>query len=89
MGWYGLEYRETISHNMEMILNAAAPVPGKTIRVYNTAVWGYAYQHLLMRYLTKLSRYNPDLIVSFDGANEIPVVSKLGAEWDYLMRTIP
>jgi len=83
MGWYGLEYRETISHMMEMILNSAAPVPGKTIRVYNTAVWGYAYQHLLMRYLTKLSRYNPDLIVSFDGANEIPMVSKIGAQWDY------
>jgi F5/8 type C domain len=83
MGWYGLEYRETISHIMEMILNAEAPVPGKTIRVYNTAVWGYAYQHLLMRYLTKLSRYNPDLVVSFDGANEIPIVSKISPHWDY------
>jgi hypothetical protein len=83
MGWYGLEYRETISHAMEMILNSTAPVPGKTIRVYNTAVWGYAYQHLLMRYLTKLNRYNPDLIVSFDGANEIPVVSKIDPHWDY------
>jgi hypothetical protein len=83
MGWYGLEYRETISHMMEMILNATAPVPGKTIRVYNTAVWGYAYQHLLIRYLTKLSLYNPDLIISFDGANEIPLVSKIDAQWDY------
>ena len=68
---------------MEMILNASAPMPGKTIRVYNTAVWGYAYQHLLMRYLTKLSRYNPDLIVSLDGANEIPMVSKIDAHWEY------
>lgn len=83
MGWYGLEYRETISHTMEMILNASAPMPGKTIRVYNTAVWGYAYQHLLMRYLTKLSRYNPDLVVSLDGANEIPMVSKIDAHWEY------
>ncbi len=83
MGWYGIEYRETISHMMEMILNASASVPGKTIRVYNTAVWGYAYQHLLMRYLTKLSRYNPDLIVSLDGANEIPMVSKIDTHWEY------
>jgi hypothetical protein len=83
MGWYSVEYRETISHMMEMILNATAPIPGKKIRVYNTAVWGYAYQHHLMRYLTKLRRYKPDMIVSFDGANEIPLVSRLYPEWDY------
>jgi hypothetical protein len=83
MGWYGLEYRETISHQMEMILNATAPIPGKTIRVYNTAVWGYAYQHHLMRYVTKLRRYRPDLVVSLDGANEIPLVSKLDPDWQY------
>lgn len=41
MGLYELEYRETISHMMEMILNACAPIPGKTIKVYNAAVWGY------------------------------------------------
>jgi len=83
MGWYGLEYRETISHMMEMILNATAPIPGKTIRVYNTGVWGYAYQHHLMRYVSKLRRYRPDLVVSFDGANEIPLVSKLDPDWQY------
>jgi hypothetical protein len=83
MGWYAIEYRETISHMMEMILNATAPIPGKNIRVYNTAVWGYAYQHNLMRYLAKLRLYNPDLVVSFDGANELPAVSKLTEDWDY------
>lgn len=83
MGWYGLEYRETISHMMEMILNATAPIPGKKIRVYNTAVWGYAYQHHLMRYVSKLRRYRPDLVVSLDGANEIPLVSKLDPDWQY------
>jgi hypothetical protein len=83
MGWYGLEYRETISHFMEKILNATAPVPGKTIRVYNTAVWGYAYQHHLMRYITKLRKYRPDLVVCLDGANEIPLVSKVDPNWEY------
>lgn len=83
MGWYGLEYRETIAHMMERILNATAPIPGKTIRVYNTAVWGYAYQHHLMRYITKLRRYQPDVVVCLDGANEIPLVSKLDPKWEY------
>lgn len=83
MDYYGLEYRETISHMMEMILNATTPIPGKTIRVYNTAVWGYAYQHHLMRHVTKLRRYRPDLVVSLDGANEIPLVSKLDPDWQY------
>jgi len=82
-GYYALEYRETISHMMERILNASAPVPGKTIRVYNTAVWGYAYQHHLMRYITKLRRFKPDLVVCLDGANEIPLVSKLDPNWEY------
>jgi hypothetical protein len=79
----GIEYRETISHMMEMILNTAAPIPGKKIRVYNTAVWGYAYQHGLLRYLAKLRRYKPDLVISLDGANELPLVSKLSPDWDY------
>lgn len=83
MGYYSLPFRETISHMLEMILNATVTVPGKKIRVYNTAVWGYAYQHHLMRYVTKLRRYNPDLVVSFDGANEIAPVSKLSEDWDY------
>jgi len=83
MGYYGIEYRETISHMMEMILNATAPVPGKTIRVYNAGVWGYSYQHLLMRYLTKLRQYNPDMVISLDGANELPIISKLTPDWNY------
>lgn len=83
MDWYGLEYRETISHQMEMILNATAPIPGKKIRVYNASVWGYSYQHHLMRYLAKLRRYKPDLIVSLDGANEIAPLCKITKDWDY------
>jgi hypothetical protein len=83
MGYYSIEYRETISHLMEMILNSTAPIPGKTIRVYNTGVWGYSYQHLLMRYLTKLRQYNPDMIISIDGANELPIISKLNPDWNY------
>ncbi len=83
MGWYAIPYIETISHAMEMILNATAPLEGKHIRVYNAAVWGYAYQHDLMRYIAKLRRFSPDLIVSLDGANELPIVSKLTPDWDY------
>ena len=83
MNWYALTYRETISHMMEQILTSTEVIPGKKIRVYNTAVWGYGYQHLLMRYMTKLRRYNPDMIVSLDGANEIPIVSRLHEDWDY------
>ncbi|MDQ7783561.1 MAG: discoidin domain-containing protein [Desulfomonilaceae bacterium] len=80
---YQVGYRETISHMMEKILNATTPIPGKTIRVYNTAVWGHAYQHLLMRYLTKLRRYKPDLVVSLDGVNEIAPVSRPTRDWNY------
>ncbi len=80
---YSIEYRETISHIMEMILNATAPIDGKKIRVYNTAVWGHSYQHLLIRYPVKLRQYNPDLIVSLDGANELPLISKLTPDWNY------
>ncbi len=83
MGWYSLAYRETISHMMEQILNTTDLLPGKKIRVYNTAVWGYGYQHLLMRYMTKLRRYNPDMVISFDGANEIPLLCRLHKDWDY------
>ncbi len=83
MNFYGIPFRETISHQMEMILNATSPIPGKKIRVYNTAVWGYAYQHHLMRYVTKLRRYKPDLVISFDGANEIPPMCKLSKDWNY------
>jgi hypothetical protein len=81
--FYYIEHRETISHALEKILNATAPVPGKKIRVYNTAVWGYAYQHLLLRYVTKLRQYKPDLVVSFDGANELLPVSMPTKDWDY------
>ncbi|MDQ7781527.1 MAG: discoidin domain-containing protein [Desulfomonilaceae bacterium] len=83
MNYYGIPFRETIAHQLELILNANAPIPGKTIRVYNTAVWGYAYQHHLMRYVTKLRLYRPDLVISLDGANEIPPMCKLTKDWDY------
>ncbi|MFH0957556.1 MAG: hypothetical protein V1897_02530, partial [Pseudomonadota bacterium] len=82
-GSYGIEYRETISHVMERILNVSELIPGKTIRVYNTAVWGHAYQHDLLRYITKLRRYKPDLVVSLDGVNEINPVSVPVKEWNY------
>jgi len=81
--FYYIEHRETIAHVLERILNATMLVPGKKIRVYNTAVWGYSYQHLLFRYVTKLRRYRPDLIVSLDGANEIGPVSVPEKDWDY------
>ncbi len=80
---YSLEYRETISHQLEKILNARMPLPGKTIRVYNTAVWGYSYQHSLMRYMVKLREYKPDMVIALDGANELPMISKLNDDWNY------
>jgi hypothetical protein len=80
---YYLEYRETIAYLLEKILNASDPIPGKTIKVYNTAVWGHAYQHLLLRYVTKLRQYKPDLVVSLDGANEIHPVSVPEKDWNY------
>ena len=81
--YYEVEYRETISYFIEKILNASAPIPGKTIRVYNTAVWGHSYQHLLTRYLAKLRQFKPDLIVSLDGVNEIAQVSRPAKDWNY------
>ncbi|MFH0823882.1 MAG: discoidin domain-containing protein [Pseudomonadota bacterium] len=82
-GHYYLEHRETIAYMLERILNATAPIPGKKIRVYNTAVWGYSYQHLLLRYMTKLRDYKPDLILSLDGVNEIDPVSSPEKDWNY------
>ncbi len=81
--FYYIEHRETIAYMLERILNATAPIPGKHIRVYNAAVWGYSYQHLLFRYVTKLRQYKPDLIVSLDGANEIHPISVPANEWNY------
>lgn len=81
--FYNIEQRETISHVIEKILNAHSPIPGKTIKVYNTAVWGYSYQHLLMRYISKLRKYSPDLVISLDGANEIHPVATPLDDWDY------
>ncbi|MEW6138111.1 MAG: discoidin domain-containing protein [Thermodesulfobacteriota bacterium] len=81
--FYYLEHRETIAYMLEKILNLTTLVPGKKVRVYNTAVWGYSYQHLLMRYLTKLRLYKPDFIVSLDGANEIHPVSIPENHWNY------
>ena len=81
--FYYIEHRETISHVLEKILNTTAPIPGKKIRVYNTAVWGYSYQHLLLRYVTKLRQYKPDLVVSLDGANELLPLSAPTRDWDY------
>ncbi len=81
--FYYIEHRENIAYVLEKILNATAPRPGKKIRVYNTAVWGYTYQHLLFRYVTKLRQYKPDLIVSLDGANELHPISVPTKDWDY------
>ena len=81
--FYYIEHRETISYALEKILNTTAPIPGKKIRVYNTAVWGYSYQHLLLRYVTKLRQYKPDLVVSLDGVNELLPVSTPKKEWNY------
>lgn len=83
VGPYTIEYRETISHMLEMILNSTSPIPGKRIRVYNAAVWGYSYQNNFMRYLAKLRHYQPDLLISIDGANEIAAASKLSRDWNY------
>ena len=84
--FYYIEHRETISHALEKILNATAPIPGKTIRVYNAAVWGYSYQHLLLRYIAKLRKYKPDLVISFDGVNEINAVTLPVKDWDYFQQ---
>ncbi len=83
MNFYSIQFIETISHYMEKILNSSPLVEGKKIKVYNTAVWGHAFQHLLIRYPTKLRRYQPDMVISLDGANELPLVSKLDTNWDY------
>ena len=83
MNFYSIQFIETIAHFMEKILNSSVLIEGKKIRVYNAAVWGHAFQHLLIRYPTKLRRYQPDLVISLDGANELPLVSKIDTNWDY------
>lgn len=85
--FYEVTYRWTIPHLMEQILNADPQVRektgGKKVRVINAGVPGYVYQNELMRYLAKLRLYQPDLIVSLDGANEPPAVARTLRDWNY------
>lgn len=86
--FYEVTFRWTIPHIMEMIMNAdpdiKAKIGGKKVRVINAGAPGYVYQNELMRYLAKLRLYQPDLIVSLDGANEVGAVSKPLKDYNYL-----
>jgi F5/8 type C domain len=84
---YEITFRWTIPHIMEELLNAdpqiREKVRGKRIRVINAGVPGYVYENELMRYLAKLRLFNPDLVVSLDGANEPPAVARPLKDWNY------
>jgi hypothetical protein len=84
---YEVTYRWTIPHIMEKLLNADPRVrdaiSGKEVRVINAGVAGYVIQNDLMRYLAKLRLYDPDLIVSLDGANEVHTVARPLKDWNY------
>ncbi len=85
--FYEVTYRWTIPHIMEKLLNAdprvREKVGGKTIRVINAGVPGHVIQHDLMRYLAKLRRFDPDMVISVDGANEVHTVARPLKDWNY------
>lgn len=85
--FYEVTYRWTIPHVMEKLLNAdpriREKIGGKHVRVINAGVAGYVYQNNLMRYLAKLRLFNPDLVVSLDGANEVHTVARPLRDWNY------
>ena len=49
----------------------------------NAGVAGYVYQNNFMRYLAKLRLFQPDLLVSLDGANEVHTVARPLKDWNY------
>ncbi|HMK36889.1 MAG TPA: discoidin domain-containing protein [Desulfomonilaceae bacterium] len=85
--FYEVTFRWTIPHLMEQIFNADPQVRekigGKRVRVINAGVPGYVYQNNLMRYLAKLRLFQPDLVISLDGANELPAVARPLKDWNY------
>lgn len=85
--FYEVTYRWTIPHIMEKLLNAdpriREKIGGKHVRVINAGVAGYVYQNNLMRYLAKLRLFDPDLVVSLDGANEVHTVARPLRDWNY------
>ncbi|HTY22509.1 MAG TPA: discoidin domain-containing protein [Desulfomonilaceae bacterium] len=85
--FYEVTFRWNIPHLMEQIFNSdpaiREKVNGKRIRVINAGVSGYVYQNNFMRYLAKLRLFQPDLLVSLDGANEVHTVARPLKDWNY------
>jgi hypothetical protein len=85
--YYEVTYRWNIPHIMEQILNAdpaiREKINGKRVRVINAGVAGYVYQNNYLRYLAKIRLYQPDLVVSLDGANEVHTVARPLRDWNY------
>jgi hypothetical protein len=84
---YEITFRWTIPHIIQELMNAdpdiRQKIGGKKVRVINAGVAGYVYQNSLMRYLAKLRLYNPDLVISMDGANEVHTVARPLKDWNY------
>jgi hypothetical protein len=85
--FYEVTHRWTIPHIMEQLLNAdprvRKKIGGKRVRVINAGVAGHVIQNDLMRYLAKLRLFDPDAVVSLDGANEVPAVARAFRDWNY------
>ncbi len=85
--FYEVTFRWNIPHLMEKIMNAdpaiRAKINNKKVRVINAGVAGYVYQNNFMRYLAKLRLFQPDLLVSLDGANEVHTVARPLKDWNY------
>ncbi|MFH0959546.1 MAG: hypothetical protein V1897_12660, partial [Pseudomonadota bacterium] len=85
--YYEVTFRWTIPHIIQELMNSDPEIrqklDGKRVRVINAGVAGFVYQNNLMRYLSKLRLYNPDLIISLDGANEVHTVARPLKDWNY------
>ena len=85
--YYEVTFRWTIPHIIQELMNSDPEIrqklDGKKVRVINAGVAGFVYQNNLMRYLAKLRLYNPDLIISLDGANEVHTVARPLKDWNY------
>jgi hypothetical protein len=85
--FYEVTYRWNIPHIMEKILNAdprmRERLNGKEVRVINAGVPGYVLQNDLLRHMGKIRLFDPDLVVSLDGANEVHTVARPLKDWNY------
>lgn len=66
---FATDYKNTISSFLERLLQKE--FPGKKIEVVNAGMSGYVTEQLFIFYQLVLSKYEPDIVVGFNGYNDL------------------